>query len=63
MTSERTFLTCGQAAQRLQQKGIAVNSRQIRSWINKGRLPAVILPNGRAQIRPSDVDALLTVSA
>lgn len=36
-----------------------MTSRQIRSWINKGRLPAVILPNGRAQIRPADVDALL----
>jgi excisionase family DNA binding protein len=60
MASLQSYLTIPQAAERLRAAGLSVSAPQIRRWVRKGQLPAIKLPNGRAQIRPADVDALLT---
>jgi len=59
MTSHQTYLSIPQAAQRLREKGLNVSARQVRRWVQKGQLAAVPLPNGRAQIHPDDLAALL----
>lgn len=63
MTSQETYLSAPQAAARLRAAGLAVNARQVRRWVGAGKLPAIELPNGRAQIKTEDVDALLDTSA
>jgi excisionase family DNA binding protein len=59
MASDQTYLSTEQAAQRLRDAGLHVNRAMVRKWINAGRLPAVVLPNGRAHIHRDEVDALL----
>ena len=59
MTSEQTFLSIPEATERLRKAGLNVSAPMVRRWVRKGQLTAVMLPNGRAQINPDAVDALL----
>lgn len=62
MTSPQTYLSIPEAVSRLQGQGLQVSAPQVRRWVRKGQLAAIKLPNGRAQLRPQDVDALLVAS-
>lgn len=59
MASDQTYLSTGQAAQRLRDAGLNVTAGTVRQWVEKGQLAAIVLPSGRAQIHRDDVDALL----
>jgi predicted site-specific integrase-resolvase len=63
MSSHGSFLSIPQAVERLRGAGLTVSASQVRRWVRKGQLPAIVLPNGRAQVRPEDVDALLAAPA
>lgn len=63
MTPDSTYLSIPQATQRLRDGGLDVNAAQVRRWVRKGQLASIQLPNGRAQIHPNDLAALLPVPA
>ncbi|MEV0899263.1 hypothetical protein [Actinoplanes sp. NPDC049802] len=61
MTSQGTYLTTVQVAEKLRDAGFTVTPAQIRRWVSNGRFTGVRrLPNGRAQIPASEVDAIVT---
>jgi excisionase family DNA binding protein len=57
MTSDQTYLTITEAADRLE-----VSSGTVRRWVREGRLPAITHPSGRRRIRPEDIDAILATA-
>jgi hypothetical protein len=61
MASVQTFLSIPETAERLRNAGFKVSAPQVRSWVRNGKFGDVPrLPNGRAQIPCSAVDALIS---
>lgn len=59
MASESTYLTIPETVKLFREAGFRVNAPQVRRWVNAGRIKAVRLPNGRAQIKLADAVAAL----
>lgn len=55
MTSDQTYLTITEAADRLE-----VSSGTVRRWVREGRLRAITHPSGRRRIRPEDIETILS---
>jgi excisionase family DNA binding protein len=60
MTQDTSFLTVGQATERLNAAGLPIRRDTVQRWCRDAKIPAVTLPGGHYRIRVEDVDALLT---
>ena len=59
MASLPTHLSTTEAAERLADAGLNVNAAMVRRWVKKDQIPYTRLPNGRAQVPASAIDALI----